>query len=34
MRKAFFSVLAVFVLSLSARAQEPDPNFHIYLCFG
>ena len=34
MRKAVFSFLAVLVIGLSARAQQPDPNFFIYLCFG
>ena len=30
---SFFVTLACFV-SVHAQSDEPDPNFHIYLCFG
>ena len=34
MIKRIFTALAALAMSLSALAQSPDPNFHIYLCFG
>ena len=34
MFKRFILALAAFTLGLQAFAQEPDPDFHIYLCFG
>ena len=34
MIKRILPALAALAMSLSALAQSPDPNFHIYLCFG
>ena len=34
MYKRVIILLAVLFLSLQAKAQTPDPNFFIYLCFG
>ena len=34
MSKRFIPVLAALFLGLQAFAQGPDPDFHIYLCFG
>ena len=34
MFRRFFTALAAFTLALQAFAQGPDPDFHIYLCFG
>ena len=34
MIKRILSALSALAMSLSALAQSPDPNFHIYLCFG
>ena len=34
MIKRILPALAALAMSLSAQAQSPDPNFHIYLCFG
>ena len=34
MLKRFILALAVLSLGLLAYAQGPDPDFHIYLCFG
>ena len=32
--RKLFLALAALALCLGAKAQEPDPNFFIYLCFG
>ena len=34
MFKRFILALAALSLGLQAFAQGPDPDFHIYLCFG
>ncbi len=34
MFKRFFLILTALCLGLQAFAQGPDPDFHIYLCFG
>ena len=34
MFKRFIPILAALVTGLQAFAQGPDPDFHIYLCFG
>ena len=33
MKKLLFCMLS-FLVGLQAWAQKPDPNFHIYICFG
>ena len=33
-KRILLPALAALAMSLSALAQSPDPNFHIYLCFG
>ena len=32
--KRFFLFLLTSLVALSAIAQQPDPDFFIYLCFG
>ncbi len=34
MKRHYFVILAAVLLALPVRAQQPDPNFFIYLCFG
>ncbi len=34
MKRHYFVILAVVLLALPVKAQQPDPNFFIYLCFG
>ena len=34
MFRRFLLGLAALVAGLPVLAQEPDPDFHIYLCFG
>lgn len=34
MKKRLLNVCAAMLMVLSAMAQNVDPNFHIYLCFG
>ena len=34
MKYKFMTVVAAVLMSLSLQAQQPDPNFFIYLCFG
>lgn len=34
MKRHYFVILAAVLLALPVKAQQPDPNFFIYLCFG
>src|SRR5438067_2507732 len=36
MKQVYFLLAALFVVTVptSASAQDPDPNFYIFLCFG
>ena len=34
MRKNFMIIVAALLMALPLKAQQPDPNFFIYLCFG